>query len=251
VGHTERLGDLVNRQYGGIAFPTLQVAKILLGQPASLSQFFLGEAVLFANTGAIVANEFSHVHAGNHWRSAAHWFIYYSMYPPDLAGTEPVAVSAGGTSPAAASRSGQVFATERSAKYLLCAGDCRYRIPTAAQKRALLIGFAMCGKALAGTAYDAVRLEGEVDLDDCHDVAAKNDRIVLIEVKSTGQEKIDTDLAGYFFNITSAEMVIAQTLKDQYRFAFLNTVRGDWQELTLSEKMGRAKAIYPAFHIRL
>ena len=41
-------------------------------------------------------------------------------------------------------------------------------------------------------------------------------------------------------------MVIAQTLKDQYRFAFLNTVRGDWQELTLSEVIGRAKAIYPA-----
>lgn len=58
------------------------------------------------------------------------------------------------------------------------------------------------------------------------------------------------DLSGYFFNITSAELLIAQTLKDQYRFAFLNTVRGDWQELSLSEVMSRAKAIYPAFHIR-
>lgn len=109
----------------------------------------------------------------------------------------------------------------------------------------------MCGKALAGTAYDAVRLEGDVDLNDSHDIAEKNDRIVLIEIKSTGQEKIGSDLSGYFFNITSAEMVIAQTLKNQYRFAFLNTIRGDWQELTLSEIMGRAKAIYPAFHIRL
>lgn len=173
------------------------------------------------------------------------------MYSSDVEGTEPVAGSVGAASPATANRSAQVFATERSAKDILCAGDCRYRIPTGAQKKALLVGFAMCGKALVGAAYDAVRLEGEVDLDDYHDVAARNDRIVLIEVKSTGQEKIGSDLSGYFFNITSAELVIAQTLKDQYRFAFLNTVRGDWQELTLSEVMGRAKAIYPAFHIRL
>ena len=187
----------------------------------------------------------------NHWRSAAHGFIYYSVYSSDPDGTERLAGGVGAASLAAANRSAQVFATERSAKDLLCAGDRRYRIPTAAQKRALLIGFAMCGKALVGAAYDAVRLEGEVDLNDCNDIAAKNERIVLIELKSTGQEKIGSDLSGYFFNITSAEMVIAQTLKDQYRFAFLNTVRGDWQELTLSEVMGRAKAIYPAFHIRL
>ena len=149
-----------------------------------------------------------------------------------------------------ANRSSRLFATERSARDILCAGDCHYRVPTAAQKKALLVGFALCGKALAGAAFDAVRLEGEVDLDDYHDIAAKNDQIILIELKSTGQEKIATDLSGYFFNITSAELLIAQTLKDQYRFAFLNTVRGDWQELTLSEVWGRAKAIYPAFHIR-
>jgi hypothetical protein len=148
-------------------------------------------------------------------------------------------------------RSAQLFATERSAKNILCAGDCRYRIPTAAQKKALLVGFAMSGKTLVGAAFDAVRLEAEVDLDDYNDVAAKSASIVLIELKSTNQEKVGSDLAGYFFNITAAEMTTAQALKDQYRFAFLNTVRGDWQELTLSEVMSKAKAIYPAFHIRL
>lgn len=172
----------------------------------------------------------------------------YSIDDDALPGLEAHETAVADLSP---NRSSRLFATERSAKDILCAGDCRYRIPTAAQKKALLVGFAMCGKALAGAAFDAVRLEGEVDLDDYNDVAANNDKIVLIEVKSTGQEKISSDLSGYFFNITSAELLIAQTLKDQYRFAFLNTVRGDWQELTLSEVMSRAKAIYPAFHIRL
>lgn len=173
------------------------------------------------------------------------------MYSIDDDEARPLGTSAAPVLDGPTNRSSRVFATERSARAIICEGDCRYRIPTAAQKKALLIGFAMCGKALAGTAFDAVRLEEEVDLDDCNDIAARNDRIVLIEIKSTGQEKIASDLSGYFFNITSAEMLIAQTLKDQYRFAFLNTVRGDWQELTLNEVMSRAKAIYPAFHIRL
>ena len=82
-------------------------------------------------------------------------------------------------------------------------------------------------------------------------IAAKIDLIVLIEVKSPGQAKIASDLSGYFFNITSAELLVAQSLKDQYRFVFLNTVRGDWLELSISEVLSRAKAIYPSFHIRL
>ena len=77
----------------------------------------------------------------------------------------------------------------------------------------------MCGQALAGTAFDAVRLDGNVDLDEYNDVAANNDAITLIELKSTNREKVAADLAGYFFNITAAEMTTAQALKDQYRFA--------------------------------
>jgi hypothetical protein len=43
-------------------------------------------------------------------------------------------------------------------------------------------------------------------------------------------------------------MLVAQSLTDQYGFAFLDTTRGGWQELSLAEIMSRAKAIYPAFH---
>jgi len=172
------------------------------------------------------------------------------MYRPEEHDTEALDLSSSANSGPSLHRSSRLFATERSAKAILCDGDCRYRVPTAAEKKALLVGFALCGKALAGAAFDAVRVEVEVDLNDYHDIAAKIDQIILIELKSTGQKKIASDLSGYFFNITSAELLIAQTLKDQYRFAFLNTVRGDWQELSLSEVMSRAKAIYPAFHIR-
>ena len=148
-------------------------------------------------------------------------------------------------------RSLKQFATERSAKDILCKADCRYRIPTASQKKALLIGFAICGKALAGSAYDAVRLEHEIDLDDPEAIARDNAGIVLIEIKSTSQEAIGQDLKGYFFNITSAELLVAQSMKDQYRFLFLNLARGDWQELSINEVLSRSKGMYPAYHIRL
>ncbi len=90
-----------------------------------------------------------------------------------------------------------------------------------------------------------------MDLDDAEAIASNQDTITLIEIKSTNRENVGPDLGGYFFNITSAELTVAQALKDQYRFVFVHTVREDWQELSISEVMGRAKAIYPAFHIRL
>lgn len=148
-------------------------------------------------------------------------------------------------------RSKKLFATERSAKQYLCKADGRYRIPLSSQKKALLVGFAMCGKALTGSAYDAVRLEYDIDLDDPEAIARDNAAITLIEIKSTVQEAIGPDLRGYFFNITSAELMVAQSLKDQYRFVFLNLARGDWQELSINEVLSRSKAIYPAYHIRL
>ena len=148
-------------------------------------------------------------------------------------------------------RSSAAFRTERSGKRLLCEIDPCCRLLTPAERRAVLIAFAMHGKALAGAAYDAVRLQREIDLADPHDIAANIDALTLIELKTTNRETVGADLAGYFFNITSAELLTAQSLKSQYRFIFLNTVRGDWQELGIDEVLARARAIYPAYHIRL
>ena len=170
--------------------------------------------------------------------------MYKDLPVPDL----DVSATASFTPPNATAR---LFATERSAKRILCEGDCRYRIPTPAQRQALLVGFAMCGKPLIGKAYDAVRLEADVDLDSAEDIASKNASIVVVEIKSTNRSGVGPDLSGYFFNITASELTIAQTLKDQFRFVFLNIIRGDWIELTLGEVLARAKAMYPAFHIRL
>lgn len=148
-------------------------------------------------------------------------------------------------------RTSAVLATERNAKSILCAGDCRYHIPTSSQRRTLLVGFAKAGLSLISSAYDAVRLEVDIDLNDADAVAAGIADITIVEIKSTNRTDIGPDLVGYFFNITASEMAAAQALKDRYRFLFVNIVRGDWVELSISEVLARAKAMYPAFHIKL
>ncbi|MXO63949.1 hypothetical protein [Qipengyuania oceanensis] len=147
-------------------------------------------------------------------------------------------------------RSAALFATEGSAREWLCRADPRVRIPTSSQRRALMISFAERGIALVASAFEAVRLDGEVDLDDSSDITAHADGVTLIEIKSTNQAKIGADLAGYFFNITAAELLTAQTLGEHHRFAFVNTARGEWQELGIRDILAKAKAMYPAFHIR-
>jgi hypothetical protein len=82
-------------------------------------------------------------------------------------------------------------------------------------------------------------------------IAPSRQRGILIEIKSTSQEAIGQDLKRYFFNITSAELLVAQSLKDQYRYLFLNLAGGDWQELSINEVLSRSKGPYPAHHIRL
>ncbi|MEZ5687449.1 MAG: hypothetical protein R3E21_01400 [Caenibius sp.] len=134
---------------------------------------------------------------------------------------------------------------------MLVAADPRYRIPTKAQRRALMVSFAERGIALVSSAFDAVRVDGAIDLDDPSDISCNADKLTIIEIKSTNQERIGPDLEGYFFNITAAELMVAQALGKQHRFVFINTARGDWVERTIRDVMAMAKSMYPAFHIRL
>lgn len=155
--------------------------------------------------------------------------------------------------PAVAPLANPTFAGHRTARRaveLLIEQDERYRCPTRAERLALLIGFAKLGQTLNGAAFDAVRLDRPVDLLDPDAIVSNIDAITICEIKSTNQKKIGLDLKGYFFNITAAEQITAQSLGSRYRFVFVNTVTGEHQELSFGEIMGRARGLYPAWHIR-
>jgi hypothetical protein len=122
--------------------------------------------------------------------------------------------------------------------------------PGRKERDALLVGFAMHRRVLYGAAFDVVRLSRPVDLTDPAAIAGNIDAITVYEIKSTNRQRMKADLKGYFFNITAAELLVAQSLGQQFRFAFVNTLSGEFQEMSLNEVFARSRAMYPAWHIR-
>jgi hypothetical protein len=125
-----------------------------------------------------------------------------------------------------------------------------FKEPTALERDTLLIACAGRRKALHGAAFDMVKLARPIDLTDAADVAANMDAICWCEVKSTNRVGMGADLRGYFFNLTTAELLVAQTLGDQYRFVFVNTITREFSEMALRELFARARGIYPSWSIR-
>jgi hypothetical protein len=140
-------------------------------------------------------------------------------------------------------------ATAAKAATLLASLDLGYLLPSAQQKKNLVVAFAKRDMIVYGKAFDILRLLEPVDLDSPSDVEAKLDQILLCEIKSTKQE-FPADFAGYFFGMTAAEVLVAQSLKSQFRFVFVNTITGAHLELALNEIFAKARGIYPTWSIR-
>ena len=138
--------------------------------------------------------------------------------------------------------------TARRAAIVLVKKDLGFVIPTAKQKKNLVVAFAKRDMIVYGKAFDIVRLSGQVDLDDLEQVERHLDRLALYEIKSTAKE-VGSDLKGYFFAVTAAELLVSQSLKSRFKFVFVNVNTGDHLELSLSQMFARAKGIYPTWSI--
>ncbi len=138
--------------------------------------------------------------------------------------------------------------TAKRAAQILLRSDSGFVVPTAKQKRLLLVEFARRNLVVYGKAFDVVKLVGTVNLDDAAEIERDLDKIVLCEIKSSGR-KLPEDFRGYFFALTTAELLVAQNLKQRFRFILVNTATGTYMELTLQELFGRARGIYPTWSI--
>ena len=138
--------------------------------------------------------------------------------------------------------------TASIAAKLLVEKGVGFIIPTARQKKNLVVACAKQDKIVYGKAFDVLRITGEVDLDSLEDVEAKLKQILICEIKSTRKDFND-DFKGYFFALTAAEVLVAQSLKDQFRFIFVNTINGAHMEMRLNEVFARARGIYPTWSI--
>ncbi len=138
--------------------------------------------------------------------------------------------------------------TAKAAAAILVAKKAGFIIPTGRQRQNLLVAFAKRGKVVYGKAFDVVKLSGSVDLDDLAQVEKHLEQVTVFEIKSS-RKKLRSDFSGYFFALTAAEVLVAQSLKKQFGFVLVNTGTREHLEMSLSEIFARAKGIYPTWSI--
>ena len=138
--------------------------------------------------------------------------------------------------------------TAKRAAQILLRTNSAFVVPTAQQKRLLLVEFARRNFVVYGKAFDVVKLLGTTNLDDAADIERNLDKIVLCEIKSS-RRKLPADFKGYFFALTTAELLVAQNLKHRFKFILVNSATGSYIELTLQELFARARGIYPTWSI--
>ncbi len=138
--------------------------------------------------------------------------------------------------------------TAKKAAAILISKNLGFIVPTAQQKLNLLIAFAKKNKVVYGKAFDIVKLSGPVKLEDLANLEENLHKVTIFEIKST-KKNLKPDFASFFFALTGAEVLVAQSLKKQFKFALVNTLTGEHIEMDLVEIFARAKGIYPTWSI--
>jgi hypothetical protein len=140
--------------------------------------------------------------------------------------------------------------TAKKAISILHEHDARFVELTKKQKTNLLVAFAMKNKVIYGKAFDVVKINDDVDLNSIESISKNLNQIVVYEIKSTGKKEVKDDFEKYFFGLTTAELLVAQNLKNNYKFAFVNINTKQVLELSLSDMFKKAKGIYPVWSIQ-
>jgi hypothetical protein len=141
--------------------------------------------------------------------------------------------------------------TAAKAAKLLVEKNIGFSILTASEKKNVIRAFIELDRVVYGNAFDLVRVPkgAEVDFGDTSQVLSAAPQLTLYEVKSTNRENITEHFERYFFSLSTAELLVAQSLKAQFKFAFVNIRTSAFIELTLAEVFARARAIYPTWSI--
>ncbi len=139
--------------------------------------------------------------------------------------------------------------TAAAARQLLCDQNPAFRALKARQKSKIVIEFAKRGVVVYGQAFDLVHCDPSANLNDDADIARVLPNLRLYEVKSSSRT-LKPGFADYFFSFSTAELLVAQSLGDNFRFAFVNILSGEVLDLSLREVFARARAIYPSWSIK-
>jgi len=139
---------------------------------------------------------------------------------------------------------------KKAVKFLVDKND-GFKEPTKAERLNIVIAFAKKNKVIYGKAFDVVKIEGKaIDLTNLSQVENNLDRIMIYEIKSTAKKDIKENFDKYFFGLTTAELLVAQNLKNHFKFIFVNTLTNEVMELTLKQIFEKSKGIYPVWSIQ-
>ena len=125
-----------------------------------------------------------------------------------------------------------------------------FQILTPDEKTNLAVAFVKKNMVIYGKAYDIIKCTKKIDFSNEKEISNNIDNITIFEIKSTNRKDMKSDLSGYFFDLTTAELLVAQNLKKRFKFAFVNTITEQYQEFTLNEVFAKSKGIYPKWAIR-
>lgn len=139
--------------------------------------------------------------------------------------------------------------TAAAARELLCGRDAWFRALKRRQKSKIVVALAKKGVVVYGQAFDLVHCEPTANLDDESEIARVLPTLRLYEVKSSSR-MLKPGFADYFFSFSTAELLVAQSLHENFRFAFVNVHSGEVLDLSLREVFARARAIYPSWSIK-
>ena len=87
-----------------------------------------------------------------------------------------------------------------------------------------------------------------MDLGHEADVEKHWDSIIFHEIKSTSKP-LPPDFTGYFFAPTTAELLVARSLKQRYKFAFVNTGTQSHLDLAFPQVLAKAKGVHQTWSI--
>jgi hypothetical protein len=139
---------------------------------------------------------------------------------------------------------------QKAAKILEESGNGFY-VPNSLERRKLLVAFAERGLTLYGKAFDIIKIPTKDKVLTLRDIEDHFHHLLIYEIKSTNKISVKDDFTGYFFSLSTAELLTAQNLGEKYKFILVNTVTKKVLELSLRELYAKAKGIYPSWSVQL
>ncbi len=139
--------------------------------------------------------------------------------------------------------------TAKKAIALLIKKDSRFHEPDKKQRTNLSVAFARKNMILYGRAFDIIKLKKKINLDDGEEVFKNIDSILVYEIKSTANKDVGKNFENYFFSLSTAKLLVAQSLNDRFRFVLVNILTKETQDLTLKKFFKKVRKIYPTWSV--